>query len=217
MALKAEFTGSTHIIKIKSGQNIIDVQKDLYSAAKDEWLNEVDNLHNYRFPFIVIGGNDIGAGQKAPTYYFLQSPWIIETNGDGTLHSFGLNLYGQDNNGNPRDPFNVLAGDSLNNETSSIPGSDLLEIINNNTTDILNLIQNNNSGQTDWNTTEKDQIRDALGIDGNKIEAIDGQLQDLKTCCDESTTDENTDVIIESGQNSNNNNGSSSLTTADNE
>ena len=171
MALKADFIGNLHVIKIKSGQNIINVQEDLYSAAKDEWLNEVNNLQKYRFPFIVVGGDDIGGGQKAPSYYFLQHPWVIETSGDGVLHSFALNLYAQDETGDPRTPFSVLKEDSLQNETSNIPGTDLLSLIKNNIDTLIQLTPSKN---------EREQWRDSLGIDGTKRDAVNGQVQVIR-------------------------------------
>lgn len=32
-----------------------------------------------------------------------------------------------------------------------------------------------------WTSAEKEQIRSALGLDGNKVEAAGGQLQDMQT------------------------------------
>lgn len=123
MGVKVVYDGSTYTIKVKSGVTDIDAKVDLYSDAKEDWVNQVDNLHHFPFPFVVIGGNSIGGGQFAPSYYFLQYPWVIETNGDGVLHTFGLNLYGSAEDGSSRDPFNVIAGDSLTNRVSDIPSS----------------------------------------------------------------------------------------------
>ena len=158
MAEKVVFTGSTYTIKAKPEFNSFDVREDLYSWAKLEWNLEVDNLHKYPFPFIVIGGNDIGGGQTAPSYFFLRSPWVFETNGVGELHNVATNLYAVESDGvTTRSPFNVLAGDSTQNSVSDIPGSDLLRIILENIDMIKSLMNADEVKSSDGTVTKYEE------------------------------------------------------------
>lgn len=144
MALKVDYIGSTYTIKVKTGVTSLDVRSDLYSPAKDEWQQGLSNVLQYSFPWLVI--NDIGGGQNAPSYFFLKSPWTLETSGDGNNHEISINLYAIDENGNPRDPFRVLSGDAVTSKTSDIPGSDLIAIINDNVDSILTIVQGLSGG-----------------------------------------------------------------------
>jgi len=45
----------------------------------------------------------------------------------------------------------------------------------------ISTINSGSSAVTDWTSSEREQIRDALGIDGSKTTATGGQLQDLIT------------------------------------
>ena len=57
----------------------LDVQVDLYSDAKEDWLTNL-SLNKFKFPFTAIGGNDLGGGVYAGAYYFLDntSGWSIQ-------------------------------------------------------------------------------------------------------------------------------------------
>ena len=122
MAVKVTVNTANKVIKVKTSITDIDVQVDLYSDLKEDWLSDA-NLRKLQFPFIVVGGNAIGGGQVAPTYYFLRYPWVVETSGDGVNHSFALNLYALAENGvDTRYPFVLAYGDGVTNNTSNIPG-----------------------------------------------------------------------------------------------
>ena len=54
----------------------IDVQADLYSDAKEQWLSDL-SLNRYRFPWRSIGGNPLPGGAVAPRIFFLLAPWKI--------------------------------------------------------------------------------------------------------------------------------------------
>lgn len=51
-------------------------------------------------------------------------------------------------------------------------------------------------GGTDWTTSEKQQIRDALGVDGTKTTATGGQLQTLDTVADAILDDTGTSGVV---------------------
>jgi hypothetical protein len=54
------------------GYSTLDVQADLYSDAKEDWLSNTF-FRNFTLPFRVIGGDDLGGGVKAGAYYFLRN------------------------------------------------------------------------------------------------------------------------------------------------
>jgi hypothetical protein len=57
----------------------IDVQIDLYSDAKEEWLSN-PAANRLRFPFETVGGEDIGGGLFVGSYFFLRTDlgWSIK-------------------------------------------------------------------------------------------------------------------------------------------
>ena len=80
----------------------IDVKVDLYSDAKEDWLAE-PSYAGIEFPFLTIGGDDLGGGLTAGDYYFLRTDlgWRIrpyEATHEVTLVG---NLYAVD----PDDPL----------------------------------------------------------------------------------------------------------------
>jgi hypothetical protein len=102
MGAKATFDPVTKLITLTEapdGNNrvTVDAKADLYSDAKEDWLNDL-NLNKYRFPFTTIGGNDLGGGIFAGAYYFLDNSagWRIKPyEADHYLTIVG-NLYGLD-------------------------------------------------------------------------------------------------------------------------
>lgn len=163
MAEKVTFDGDSFTIKVREGFTDLNVRNDLYSGAKEDWSNQVDDLHKFNFPFLIVGGDDIGGGQLSPSYFFLQAPWIIETTGEGVEHRIGTNLYGRDEQGNSRDPFRTLDGDTVSNRNSDIPSADLVPLI-------LSIAQNIRP----WLETVNSNVKDS-----SLIIPADRDLQDL--------------------------------------
>jgi hypothetical protein len=54
------------------GKVEIDIQTDLYSDAKEDWLTG-ELLSKFTFPWTSIGGQDTGGGRKAGRLYFLRN------------------------------------------------------------------------------------------------------------------------------------------------
>ena len=55
---------------------VLDVQTDLYSDAKLQWLNDL-TLNRFSFPWLAIGGQPLPGGAVAPRIYFLAAGWKI--------------------------------------------------------------------------------------------------------------------------------------------
>jgi len=72
----------------------IDIQVDIYSDGKEDWLTSTD-LNKMKFPVRPIGGQTIAAGQLGTTYLFING-WKIKPY-EGT-HTFNLsgNAYADD-------------------------------------------------------------------------------------------------------------------------
>lgn len=80
----------------------IDVQAEIYSEAKRQWLVDT-TLNKFTFPFDTIGGESLGGTTKAGSYYFLRNDlgWYIKPyEADHELIING-NLFGR----NPDLPF----------------------------------------------------------------------------------------------------------------
>lgn len=60
------------------GVTAFDVRVDLYSDAKEHWIDD-DQANRHEFPMVAFGGNDIdvGAGTRIPTYAFLRNGWRV--------------------------------------------------------------------------------------------------------------------------------------------
>ncbi len=75
----------------------VDVQKDLYSAAKNDWLSD-PVLNRFTFPWRTVGGDDVGGGKAVGAYFFLRNDlgWRIRPyDADHELILVGQ-LFGQD-------------------------------------------------------------------------------------------------------------------------
>lgn len=97
MAEKVTFDGSQKLILVDKatpdafGRISLNVQVDLYSDGKEDWLANA-NLNKYYFPIEPIGGQDVSTG-KLGTTYVLQYDWRIQPyEGDHELQIVG-NLY----------------------------------------------------------------------------------------------------------------------------
>lgn len=70
----------------------IDVQVDLYSDGKEDWLNSSE-LIKYDFPIKAIGGNPLPGSKELGRTYFISPPWRIKPyEGSHTLRVVG-NLF----------------------------------------------------------------------------------------------------------------------------
>lgn len=58
------------------GISNINVQRDLYSDAKVQWLNN-SSLNKFIFPWVPVGGQVLPSGSVVPRFFFLKAPWTI--------------------------------------------------------------------------------------------------------------------------------------------
>jgi hypothetical protein len=77
MAEKVTFDTARHVIKFKPGVISVDFQKDIYSAGKQDWIDEPD-LHKFIFPIVSIGGNIVTGGKRIEPTFFLRNGWQME-------------------------------------------------------------------------------------------------------------------------------------------
>lgn len=101
MGAKATFNPITRIIKLTEapsgpeGLVFIDVQIDLYSDMKEDWLNNA-SLRKFHPPIRVVGGDPLPGSKTLGDTYFLRSDWKIEPyDADQRLTVEG-NLYSED-------------------------------------------------------------------------------------------------------------------------
>lgn len=82
MAAKVTFDHTTKRIRPVgppvNGVIVLDVQVDLYSDAKEDWLADT-TLQKFRFPVEPIGGQTVSAGQLGATY-LLVNGWRLDPN-----------------------------------------------------------------------------------------------------------------------------------------
>ena len=76
MADKATFDPVNKLIILKPGVTAIDVEIDLYSDAKEEWLAD-EELNKYKFPFRVVGGDTTEGEQAIAGYFYLKYGWRV--------------------------------------------------------------------------------------------------------------------------------------------
>lgn len=93
MTVKVDFYGDDLLIVVKPGFTTLDVKDDIYSDWK-EWQLVGDNA-KYARAFIAIGGDPIGGGLYAGSYYFLTNGWKIRP--DEADHNLTLvgNIFGE--------------------------------------------------------------------------------------------------------------------------
>ena len=72
-----------------------DVQSDLYSDAKRQWLASA-SLNRYYFPWLAIGGQPLPGGNVAPRIFFLLAPWKIRPYEADHDVTFNKNLFSED-------------------------------------------------------------------------------------------------------------------------
>lgn len=153
MMAKFIVDGPNLLLVAKPGVTAVDVQVDLYSDAKEHWIDTVDNKFN--FPLRTVGGDPIGGGKFAGDLYFLTNGWkirpqeadhelVLDGNlflDDGELGGIFVPTVGD---------FTVLATIERSADVRSIA----------------------TGGGADWTTTEKQQIRYRLGLDGTSSAPI---------------------------------------------
>ncbi|MGW8177633.1 MAG: hypothetical protein ACWGQW_02390 [bacterium] len=77
MGVKATFDPTVQRIYIHSGEIELDVKADLYSDAKEDWLN-IEGYSKYEFPFSVIGGDPTVGAQFISPYFFMIEDWHLQ-------------------------------------------------------------------------------------------------------------------------------------------
>lgn len=93
MVQKVDFYGDDRLIVVRNGYTTLDVREDVYSDWK-VWATTGDN-GKYAQAFLSIGGDPIGGGLYAGSYYFLLNGWRIRPyEGDHTLTLIG-NIFGE--------------------------------------------------------------------------------------------------------------------------
>jgi hypothetical protein len=111
MADKVTFDGTNKLITINSGESLISIKTDIYSAWKT-WVATADNS-KYEIALRTIGGDPLGNNRYAGDIYFLRNGWKILT--DHPVIIEGV-LYHDD--GIPT--FIVEAGGTVTSTVSSI-------------------------------------------------------------------------------------------------
>lgn len=158
----ATFDGVNKRIIINPGLTDVDFV-DIYSDWKD-WTLSGDNS-KYLRAISVIGGDPITMVVSLGSTFFLENDWKIRPDESNHFLTINGNVYARDGT-NP-----VVSTLGIYQVTVELKRSNLIDTVN----------IAGGGGTTDWSDSEKNQIRSALGIDGNKTTAINGQLQDIKT------------------------------------
>lgn len=70
------FDGNNKIIQLLESTGVLDVRVDLYSKWKI-WSQQASNL-TFDPAFRTVGGDDIDAANKIPSYYYLMNGWRVK-------------------------------------------------------------------------------------------------------------------------------------------
>ena len=70
MAAKVTVDLDNRRIVVKTGVTSLDVQADLYSDLKEDWLANALGEFAFEFPFRTLGGDPLGGGLLAGAYFF---------------------------------------------------------------------------------------------------------------------------------------------------
>ena len=168
--MPATFDGDTLTITLSShggsGVSNIDVEMDLYSDWK-EWVLALPQRQGLPPAFRTIGGDALTPGLDAGSYFFIRNDlgWRIRPfEEDGSYFAIG-NLV-------PQDSTLPILIPTIGAYRVLVAG---LQPITQGISDLLSTAVGT-SGE-DWTIVERKQIRDAVGIDGDKKVARGGQLQ----------------------------------------
>jgi hypothetical protein len=166
-----EYDPVTRIIQVvrspTSGLVTIDVVRDVYSDAKEQWLAD-PALRRLRFPYTVIGGEPIAPGIDVGTYVFLDvdAGWRIRPfEADHEARYLG-NLY-------PANPDLSMFVSTLGDFTvvTAMERSSLSQVI---------ATGGPAPGDSVWSEAEKDHILDAVDfmhqIDAGRWRIVDNQM-----------------------------------------
>jgi hypothetical protein len=94
MAAKVTVDPVNKLIVAKAGVTELDVQVDLYSDLKEDWLANASGELGFDFPFYQsVGGNFLATGKNLDGYYFLKSGWRIRPDEDDHELLVSGNLY----------------------------------------------------------------------------------------------------------------------------
>jgi hypothetical protein len=139
--MAVSFDQTNLIIKLEIGVALYDVKSELYQAWKDFML--VGYQNRIAPPaFSVTGGDDIGGGGSAPSFFFLRNDlgWRVQGAEADQETKLALNLYPADPNLRlfiaPNGAFNSFI---INEQSTSTPGlqaliDDILEMFVNDAT-----------------------------------------------------------------------------------
>jgi hypothetical protein len=134
----------------KAGVVDFDVQVDLYSDAKEHWLASGTAM-GFPFPLRTVAGDPNPDGSVVEPFYYMRGGWKIRPDeADHELLVSGNIFLDQGETGRLFVPtlggFTVLVTVVVTNRGTMMPAQ---------------------GGSPFWSTTEKEQIRHRLGIDGD--------------------------------------------------
>lgn len=78
MAEKVTFDPLVQRIYIHSGELELNAKVDLYSDAKEDWLNPATGFSKFEFPFRVVGGDPTVGTQSISPYFFMLEDWHLQ-------------------------------------------------------------------------------------------------------------------------------------------
>ena len=157
------FDGANLLITLDSGVTEVDAKVDLYS----DWKEYMKTDPNAKFPlaFDTVGGDPVTAAGAVAAYFFLRNDlgWRIKPPEENININISGNLYGRDTTlpiiKKTTGAFTVLV--NIDRDASSV-----VESV---------------AGGADWTAAEKEQMRDAIGINGTKTASTGGLMQKLLT------------------------------------
>jgi hypothetical protein len=78
MAAKVTVDLVNKLLIAKAGVTSLDVQVDLYSDLKEDWLANANGELGFDFPFYEsVGGNFLATGKNLSSFFFLKTGWRI--------------------------------------------------------------------------------------------------------------------------------------------
>lgn len=99
MAEKVSFDPINKIIEVTAVPNNgvieLDIQTDLYSDAKEDWVSNSE-LIKYKFPIRSVGGDPLPGSKALGRTYFMTPPWRIKPHESSHTFRVNGNLYMED-------------------------------------------------------------------------------------------------------------------------